>query len=134
MQFTILFLILVPIVEIYIMIKVASVFGAFNTISLTLLSAIVGIYFVKQQGIQTLYSALQTIRNNEKPVAEIITGFCLIIAGVLLIIPGFITDFIGILLLIPYTREKIIKFFIKIEKKKNNTIDLREDEFNDIRK
>ena len=111
MQFTILFLIFIPLIEIYFMIKIGTVIGAFNTILATLLTAAVGLYFVRIQGITTLYSAANTIRNNQEPLKEVFNGFCLAIAAVLLIIPGFFTDAIGVLLLIPFSRNIILKIF-----------------------
>ena len=111
MQFTILFLIFIPLIEIYFMIKIGTVIGAFNTILATLLTAAVGLYFVRLQGISTLFSATNTIRNNQEPLREIFNGFCLIIAAILLIIPGFFTDLIGALLLIPFSRNIILKIF-----------------------
>ena len=93
------------------MIKIGTVIGAFNTILATLLTAAVGLYFVRLQGISTLYSAANTIRNNQEPLKEIFNGFCLMIAAVLLIIPGFFTDLIGALLLIPFSRNIILKIF-----------------------
>ena len=111
MQFTILFLIFIPLIEIYFMIKIGTVIGAFNTILATLLTAAVGLYFVRLQGISTLFSAANTIRNNQEPLKEIFNGFCLMIAAVLLIIPGFFTDLIGALLLIPFSRNIILKIF-----------------------
>ena len=77
----------------------------------TLLTAAVGLYFVRLQGISTLYSAANTIRNNQEPLKEILNGFCLIIAAIFLIIPGFFTDTIGVLLLIPFSRNIILKIF-----------------------
>ena len=111
MQFTILFLIFIPLIEIYFMIEIGTVIGAFNTILATLLTAAVGLYFVRLQGISTLYSAANTIRNNQEPLKEVLNGFCLIIAAILLIIPGFFTDSIGVLLLIPFSRNIILKIF-----------------------
>ena len=111
MQFTILFLIFIPLIEIYFMIKIGTVIGAFNTILATLLTAAVGLYFVRLQGISTLFSAANTIRNNQEPLREIFNGFCLIIAAILLIIPGFFTDLIGALLLIPFSRNIMLKIF-----------------------
>ena len=111
MQFTILFLIFIPLIEIYFMIKIGTVIGAFNTILATLLTAAVGLYFVRLQGISTLYSAANTIRNNEEPLKEILNGFCLMIAAIFLIIPGFFTDSVGVLLLIPFSRNLILKIF-----------------------
>jgi len=109
MQFTILFLIFIPLIEIFFMIKIGTVIGAFNTILATLLTAAVGLYFVRLQGISTLYSAANTIRNNQEPLKEVFNGFCLMIAAILLIIPGFFTDAIGVLLLIPLSRNIILK-------------------------
>ncbi len=138
MQFTILFLIFIPLIEIYFMIKIGTVIGAFNTIFATLLSAAVGLYFVKLQGISTLYSAANTIRNNKEPLKEILNGFCLIIAEIFLIIPGFFTDAIGVLLLIPFSRNIILNIFGK--KSSNNrdeyyqdpkTIDIQAEEIDD---
>ena len=111
MQFTILFLIFIPLIEIYFMIKIGTVIGAFNTILATLLTAAVGLYFVRLQGISNLYSAASTIRNNQEPLKEIFNGFCLMIAAIFLIIPGFFTDTIGVLLLIPFSRNIILKIF-----------------------
>ena len=109
MQFTILFLIFIPLIEIFFMIKIGTVIGAFNTILATLLTAAVGLYFVRLQGISTLFSAANSIRNNQEPLKEIFNGFCLMIAAILLIIPGFFTDLIGALLLIPFSRNIILK-------------------------
>ena len=137
MQFTILFLIIVPLIEIYFMIKIGAVIGAFNTILATLLTAAAGLYFVKLQGISTLYSALNSLRNDQTPFKEILSGFCLIIAALFLIIPGFVTDAIGVLLLIPFTRNIILKIFVNEEnlKKSNNhdvnTIEIEAEEINE---
>tara|TARA_A100001388_G_C28555716_1_gene397079 strand:+ start:128 stop:553 length:426 start_codon:yes stop_codon:yes gene_type:complete len=138
MQFTILFLIFIPLIEIYFMIKIGTVIGAFNTIFATLLSAAVGLYFVKLQGISTLYSAANTIRNNKEPLKEILNGFCLIIAAIFLIIPGFFTDAIGVLLLIPFSRNIILKIFGKKNSNNRNeyyqdpkTIDIQAEEIDD---
>ena len=137
MQFTILFLIIVPLIEIYFMIKISAVIGAFNTILATLLTAAAGLYFVKLQGISTLYSAVNSIRNDQTPFKEILSGFCLIIAALFLIIPGFFTDTIGVLLLIPFTRNIILKIFVNDENlnKSNNrdvnTIEIEAEEINE---
>ena len=138
MQFTILFLIFIPLIEIYFMIKIGTVIGAFNTIMATLLTAAVGLYFVRLQGISTLYSAANTIRNNQEPLKEVFNGFCLIIAAILLIIPGFFTDTIGVLLLIPFSRNIILKFFgndIHSSKKQTrndaNTIEIQAEEIDE---
>ena len=138
MQFTILFLIFIPLIEIYFMIKIGTVIGAFNTIMATLLTAAVGLYFVRLQGISTLYSAANTIRNNQEPLKEVFNGFCLMIAAILLIIPGFFTDLIGALLLIPFSRNIILKIFgsdIHSSKKQArddpNTIEIQAEEIDE---
>ncbi|MEK9959204.1 MAG: FxsA family protein [Pelagibacteraceae bacterium] len=137
MQFTILFLIFVPLIEIYLMIKIGAVIGAFNTIMATLLTAVIGLYFVKLQGISTLYSAAQAIRKDQAPLKELLGGFCLIIAAIFLIIPGFATDFVGFLLLIPFTRQIILKLFLDEEQINNKTyqsyktIDIEPEEINE---
>ena len=138
MQFTILFLIFIPLIEIYFMIKIGTVIGAFNTILATLLTAAVGLYFVRMQGISMLYSAANTVRKNQEPLKEILNGFCLIIAAILLIIPGFFTDTIGVLLLIPFSRNIILKIFgndANIQKKENpdntNTIEIQAEEIDE---
>ena len=138
MQFTILFLIFIPLIEIYFMIKIGTVIGAFNTILATLLTAAVGLYFVRMQGISMLYSAANTVRNNQEPLKEVLNGFCLIIAAILLIIPGFFTDTIGVLLLIPFSRNIILKIFgsdTNIQKRQNqdntNTIEIQAEEIDE---
>jgi len=109
MNAVILFIIGIPVIEIYLMIKVGGVIGALNTIFLILFTAITGVYFAKIAGLNTLRSGLNQLVKNEIPVYEIISGAALAFAALLLIIPGFVTDIIGFLLIIPITR----KFFIK---------------------
>ena len=106
------------------MIKVGSIIGAFNTIFITIITAIVGMYFAKLQGLSTLKSALENLRVNKSSLTEIVHGFCLVIAAFLLILPGFLTDFFGFLLLIPYTRNLILKNFFP--KARDNNIDIIE--------
>ena len=111
------------------MIKVGSFIGAFNTIFITILTAVVGMYFVKLQGLSTLKSALENLRIQKRSIGEIFHGFCLLIAAFLLILPGFITDFFGFLLLIPYTRNLILKnFFPKVEKNNIDIIEINPEE------
>ena len=124
MQFTLLFFILLPLVEIYLMIKIGSVIGAFNTISITILTAIVGVYFAKLQGLSTLRSLAKNIRINKNSIGEIINGFCLVVAAILLILPGFLTDFLGFLLLVPFSRNIILENFFT--QPKNSKIDIIE--------
>ena len=138
MQFTILFLIFIPLIEIYFMIKIGTVIGAFNTILATLLTAAVGLYFVRMQGISMIYSAANTVRKNQEPLKEVLNGFCLIIAAILLIIPGFFTDTVGVLLLIPFSRNIILKIFgndTNIQKRENpdntNTIEIKAEEIDE---
>ena len=109
MNAIILFIIGIPAVEIYLMIKVGGVLGAFNTILLIFFTAITGVYFAKIAGLSTLKSGINQLVKNEIPIYEIISGAALAFAALLLIIPGFLTDLIGFLLIFPLTR----KFFIK---------------------
>ena len=113
----ILFLLLIgiPAIEIFIMIKVGQNIGALNTISLILLTAIIGIYFAKIAGLNTLRSAIDKLYQNKDqiPHFEIISGASIAFAALLLIIPGFITDVFGFLLLIPFTRKTITNLYLK---------------------
>ena len=129
MQFTLLFFILLPLVEIYLMIKIGSVIGAFNTISITILTAIVGVYFAKLQGLSTLRSLAKNIRVNKSSIGEIINGFCLVVAAILLILPGFLTDFLGFLLLVPFSRNIILEnFFTQTKNSKVDIIEINPEE------
>jgi len=123
MNAVILFIIGIPAIEIYLMIKVGGVIGALNTILLIFFTAVTGVYFAKLAGLSTLRSGLNQIVKNEIPIYEIISGAALAFAALLLIIPGFLTDALGFLLIIPTTR----KFFIrsissKFNKKKDKNI------------
>ena len=121
MNALILFIIGIPLIEIYLMIKVGDVIGALNTILLIFFTAVTGIYFAKLAGLSTLRSGLGQIVKNEIPIYEIISGAALAFAALLLILPGFLTDIIGFLLIIPVTRKFFIKpISSKFEKKKNN--------------
>ena len=108
MNAVILLIIGIPAIEIYLMIKVGGIIGAFNTILLIFFTAITGVYFAKIAGLNTLKSGIGQLVKNEIPVYEIISGAALAFAALLLIIPGFMTDIVGFLLIIPITR----KFFI----------------------
>ena len=105
-----------PALEIFLMIKMGGKIGALNTISLILLTAIVGIYFAKLQGLQTLKSGMINLYQNKVPVYELMSGASIAFAAILLIVPGFFTDFIGFLLLIPITRNILFKFLLKGKK------------------
>ena len=124
------FLILIglPALEIYLMIKVGSSVGAFNTIALIFLTAIIGIYFAKLQGIRTLKSGMINLYQNKLPLYEILSGASIAVSALLLIFPGFITDFLGFLLLIPFARKIIFNITFKKKREvnirdKKNTID-----------
>lgn len=106
--------------EIYLFIKIGAKIGAFNTILLILITAVLGVSYAKFEGINTLKSATKNLINNLIPIYEIISGAALAIASILLILPGFATDIIGIVLIIPFTRKLIIKLFSK-KIKKNDT-------------
>ena len=109
MNTVILFIIGIPLIEIYLMIKVGGVIGAFNTIFLIFFTAIAGIFFARLEGLRALQSGFQQIIKNEIPIYEIISGAALAFAALLLIIPGFLTDIVGFLLIIPFTRKMLIK-------------------------
>jgi len=102
-----------PTLEIFLMIKIGSAVGAFNTVILIFLTAIIGIYFAKLQGIKTLRSGMVHLYQNKLPVYEILSGASIAIAALLLIIPGFFTDLIGFLFLIPFTRKIIFSSTLK---------------------
>tara|TARA_Y100000590_G_scaffold62722_2_gene67180 strand:- start:896 stop:1300 length:405 start_codon:yes stop_codon:yes gene_type:complete len=130
MNSVILLILLVPIIEIYLFIKIGSQIGAFNTISLIFITAIIGIYYAKYEGLNTLKSAIKQTVQNEIPIYEIVSGAALAFAAILMIIPGFLTDLIGLLIIFPWTR----KFFLKKISKKNNKIkkNFIEGEYEDI--
>jgi len=107
----------IPALEIFLLIKIGGEIGALNTVALIFLTAIIGIYFAKLQGIQTLKSGMVNLYQNKIPIYEMITGASIAIAALLLIIPGFFTDLIGFLLLIPFTRK--ILFSLTIKNKQN---------------
>ena len=126
-------IILVPIIEIYLFIKIGSQIGAFSTIFLIFLTAVVGIIYARYEGLNTLRSGFTQLVKNELPAYEIISGAAIAFSALLLIIPGFATDALGFLILIPITRKFLFKKFSKnISKsstKKENFID---GEFQDI--
>ena len=128
MNTSILLILLVPIVEIYLFIKIGSQIGAFNTISLILITAVIGLYYAKYEGLNTLRSALSQLVRNEMPIYEIISGAALAFAAFLMILPGFLTDFLGLIIIFPWTRKLLFK---KISKKKNNK-NFIEGEYEDI--
>ena len=112
MNTLLLILIGIPAVEIFLMIKIGQNIGALNTVGLIFLTAIIGIYFAKIEGLNTLRSGVYNLYKNKLPVFEMISGASIAFAALLLIIPGFVTDICGFLLLIPFTRKKIINLFL----------------------
>ena len=117
----------IPLIEIYLFIKIGSQIGAFNTVLLILTSAVIGVAYARYEGFNTLKSGIGQLVKNEMPVYEIISGATLAFAAFLLILPGFATDLIGILLVIPFTRKILLRRFVKTNinknKKKNNYIE-----------
>ena len=133
MNSILLLIILIPVIEIYLFIKIGSQIGAIVTILLIFFTAIVGVYYAKYQGLNTLKSGFLQIRKNISPTYEMISGAAIAFAALLLIIPGFATDLFGFLIIFPITRNLFIKkFFSKFKNdkvKKNNFI---EGDFEDI--
>ena len=133
MNSIILTIIVIPILEIYLLIKIGSQIGAITTILLIFTTAIIGIYYAKYEGLNTLRSGFSQLSKNETPAYEVISGAAIAFAAMLLIIPGFLTDLLGFLLIFPITRKIIFSNFTKKFKSKktvkNNFID---GEFEDI--
>ena len=113
-----LIFICLPALEIYLLIEVGGQVGALNTIALIFLTAIIGLYFAKHQGLQTFKSGMFNLYQNKVPIYEMMTGASIAVAAFMLIIPGFLTDLIGFLLLVPFTRK--ILFNLTLRKKKTN--------------
>ena len=113
----------IPLIEIYLFIKIGSQIGAFNTVLLILITAVLGVTYARYEGFNTIKSGMSQLIKNELPVYELFSGATLAFAAILLIIPGFATDLIGLLLIIPFTRKIILNKFIKRKnyKKKNDT-------------
>jgi|TARA_Y100000816_G_C26021378_1_gene534350 UPF0716 protein FxsA len=128
MNTILMFLIAIPAIEIYVMIKIGQNIGAFSTVSLIFITAIIGVYFAKLEGLNTLRSGVYNLYKNKIPLYEMISGATIALAAILLIIPGFITDFFGFILLFPPTRKIIINSFLKRKNIKNNERDFIEGE------
>ena len=118
MNTALLLVIGIPLIEIYLFIKIGSQIGAFNTVLLILTTAVAGVAYARYEGFNTLKSGLSQLVKNEIPIYEIISGATLAFAALLLILPGFATDIIGILLIVPFTRKIILSKFINKNKKK----------------
>ena len=132
MNTVLLLIILIPIVEIYLFIKIGSQIGAFTTISLIFVTAIVGVFYVRYEGLNTLKAGVTQLYKNQMPLFELMSGAALAFAALLLILPGFATDVLGFLLIFPITRKLI--FFLLAKKKKvelHGKDDLIEGEFVD---
>ena len=126
-------IILVPIMEIYLFIKIGGQIGAFNTILLIFITAITGIIYARYEGLNTLRSAYSQIIKQETPAYEIISGAAIAFAALLLIIPGFATDIIGFLIILPITRKLILgKVSTKIKKRESDKNNFIDGEFEDI--
>ena len=121
MNAVILFIIGIPLIEIYLLIEVGGIIGAFNTIFLIFFTAIMGVYFARLEGLNAVRSGFSQLVKNELPIYEIISGAALAFAALLLIIPGFLTDLVGFLLIVPVTRKFFIKSISsKFNRKKND--------------
>ncbi len=133
MNSILLLILLVPVIEIYVLIKIGSQIGAITTIFLIFTTAVVGVYYAKYEGLNTLKSGFLELSKNQLPAYEVFSGAAIALAALLLIIPGFLTDIFGFLIIFPLTRKfffnKIASRFKNNKKQKNNFID---GEFEDI--
>ena len=133
MNSILLFLILIPAVEIYLFIKIGSQIGAITTILLIFATAIIGVYYAKYEGLNTLKAGFLQLSKNEAPAYEIISGAAIAFAALLLIIPGFATDIFGFLIIFPITRKFFInKFASKFKNKENKNSNFIDGDFEDI--
>ena len=124
MNTVLLLIILIPIVEIYLFIKIGSQIGAFTTISLIFVTAIIGVYYARYEGLNTLKSGITQLYKNQIPLFELMSGAALAVAALLLILPGFATDLLGFLIIFPLTR-KI--FFQLLSKKTKSEVHIKDD-------
>ena len=134
MNTALLLIILIPILEIYLFIKIGSQIGAFTTISLIFFTAIIGVFYVRYEGLNTLKSGVSQLYKNQMPLFELMSGAALAVAAILLILPGFATDILGFLIIFPLTRKLIFKLITKKAKDKDEVYikdDLIEGEFVD---
>ena len=134
MNTALLLIILIPVIEIYLFIKIGSQIGAFTTISLIFFTAIIGVFYARYEGLNTLKSGVSQLYKNQMPLFELMSGAALAVAAILLILPGFATDILGFLIIFPLTRKLIFKLVTKKGKNKNEVYikdDLIEGEFVD---
>ena len=127
-----LLIISIPLIEIYLFIKIGGQIGAFNTISLILITAVVGVFYARYEGFNTLRSGISQLVRNEVPIYEIISGAAIAFAALLLIIPGFATDLIGLVLIFPPTRKLLMILFSKKYSKGVKRKNFIEGEFEDM--
>ena len=133
MNLFLLLIIGIPLIEIYLFIKIGSIIGAFNTIALIIITALTGIIYARHESFNTLGSGFSQLVRNEVPVYEIISGAVIVFAAFLLILPGFATDLLGFFLIFPLTRKLIIGRFAKKSEANRKTInDSIEGQFEDI--
>ena len=132
MNLVFLLIISIPLIEIYLFIKVGSYIGAFNTVTLIIITAIIGIIYARYEGFNTLKSAMSQLIKNQIPIYEIISGAVLAFAALLLILPGFATDFVGILFVIPFTRNLILNRFIEKRKRNNENKNYIDGDYEDL--
>ena len=126
-------IILVPVIEIYLLIKIGSQIGAISTILLIFATAIIGIYYAKYEGLNTLKSGFAQLRKNETPAYEVISGAAIAFAALLLILPGFATDILGFILIFPVSRKFIFnRISNKFRQKKNEKKNFIDGDFEDI--
>ena len=124
MNTVVLLIILIPILEIYLFIKIGSQIGAFTTISLIFITAIVGVFYARYEGLNTLKSGVSQLYKNQMPLFELMSGAALAVAALLLIFPGFATDLMGFLIIFPLTRKIIFNLFTK---NKKNEVPVKDD-------
>ena len=132
MNTLLLVIISLPIIEIYLFIKIGSQIGAFNTISLIFITAFLGVIYARYEGFNTLKSGMSQIIKNELPIYEIISGAALAFAALLLILPGFATDFLGLFIIFPPTRKLILKKISNKHSQTNKKQDYIDGEFEDV--
>ena len=134
MNSLVLIIIGLPILEIFVLIKVGNIIGALNTVLLIIFTAITGVYFAKLEGLNSIRSGMSQLLKNEIPLYEMISGATLAFAALLLIFPGFITDIVGFALILPITRKIFInKFLTKFSKKKEENKKIIDGEYEDIK-
>ena len=133
MNTLLLLIISIPLIEVYLFIKIGSQIGAFNTVSLILITAFIGVIYARYEGFNTLKSGMSQIIKNEIPIYEIISGAALAFAALLLILPGFATDFLGLLIIFPPTRKLLLKkVSIKYSQNNQKKQDFIDGQFEDI--